>query len=567
MTYLPTPLELDRLREVFIHIKNEKELRSEWWKNVFVETDVYRAAQETGRCIFVGRKGAGKTALISGHKIRTPDHYFVEGPILADDFPFRILYEYFYLGSQKLVQKLAKRTSGDLPAIIDPLRISTFAWSSTLRCYAALLFISKLRALDDLTDEERAELEDYQNRAKRIADVRSPSDLPALEGPLVFFFEQVQEVIEAVLEEDFPNVAHLLATLTTRVNALLSRRRPGELDSKEILETVNKILERNDLRILITVDKFDDYYDHFVQNIEDPQELTFMSYLLEGMILAVRDIRSLPSFKHIDLLVTVPSDRFHDLQLRERAQIETEHVTYIDWRPRELWDFANTRIAWALGITGEESEEVWYKIFPKTIHNRVLADVREDSFLFLARHSHWRPRDLQRYISAIISEMKESGSPADDELFHRVISETSREIVNTGFIPEYQKSFPKLEALLNKLESIPNLPTAISYEQLKSYVREFPYANGASIEDTMVRLFDMGVVGVRKSRARKMKGVNGTIKQNKVHVAYSFSYNSRSKHPFVGEDELVFHPLFYDRLDLTHNQEFVIHQMDWSMFR
>lgn len=565
MAYYPSPLEFERLMAVFEQTKNENEHKLEWWADVFTETDVYKTAQERGRCIFVGRKGAGKTALISGHIGEHHNRYLVHGAILADEFPFRALYEYFYKGFRSTIERIDPG-GRDLPTIIQALQLSVFAWRKTFCCYAVLLLCSKIDELVDCSSSERRQLRQYQKQMERVADIRSNYDLPSLEGPLVFFFQQVQDIFESTFQEDFPDFAHFFAALTVRVASAVNERRPTD-NLTEILEIASDLLKRNGKKILITLDKFDDYFDRntYETNSDHPHEAAFMSDLLGGLFIAVRDIRRWTLFERIDLIITTPADRFYDLSMRERADLEARHVVNIDWYPKELYRFVNKRIAWALNLTDKKIVP-WEYLFPITIRNCDSPDIREHSFLFFLRHTHWRPRDMQYYIHAILEDMQESGDVASDESFYRVISKVSRKIIKDGFLPEYRETYKKLEPLLEKLENISNVPTTISYDELKTYVRDYPYSHGSSIDQILYRLFEMGVIGVRKPRIREFKGINGTVRQNNEHVSYEFVYNARVRNPFDANSTIVFHPLFHDRLDLKHEDNYVIHELQWDMF-
>lgn len=164
----------------------------------------------------------------------------------------------------------------------------------------------------------------------------------------------------------------------------------------------------------------------------------------------------------------------------------------------------------------------------------------------------------------MLQDMEARHEAATDITFHRAVAKLSREIIRSEFIPEYQMTYPKISALIEKLENIPQLNTCIKYENLASYVQDYPFAEGATVNDILHRLFDMGMIGVRKRREIPTTGVCGTVVQEGINVSYCFFYNSKLMSPFVGNDEIVFHPMFYDRLDLLHDANFVIHELRWE---
>jgi len=133
-TYQPTQLQLRRLQEAFRELKAEQDssLRQAE-RPTFVYTGVYRQVRDEGRCLLIGRKGAGKTALLVGYRHENQDEYLAEADIdiIADEFPLEPLFHFFY---KEVVRKIegqrAKSESRDtdLAQFIDPARVATFAW-------------------------------------------------------------------------------------------------------------------------------------------------------------------------------------------------------------------------------------------------------------------------------------------------------------------------------------------------------------------------------------------------------------------------------------------------------
>lgn len=81
-TYQPTQLQLRRLQEAFRELKAEQDssLRQAE-RPTFVYTGVYRQVRDEGRCLLIGRIGAGKTALLVGYRHENQDEYLAEADI------------------------------------------------------------------------------------------------------------------------------------------------------------------------------------------------------------------------------------------------------------------------------------------------------------------------------------------------------------------------------------------------------------------------------------------------------------------------------------------------------
>lgn len=329
MPHLPSPNEFKKLQDVFISIKSEDETQTDWWETVFVKTAVYNALQPLGRCILVGRKGSGKTALLGGHSMLHRGEYLAEGNILADNFPFQPLYDFYYRGLRNTVYKITEGESGDLPSLIEPIKLSHYAWRKTLLCYSVLLLGAQIEKLSDCKLDEKKAVLKYCEKMSKIAGLDEDATAPSLEGILVFFFRQIQDVVESVLEKELPDFTYLLSVLSTRLSHFIDVRTRTELE--EVAELMRVMLARNNAPILLTLDKFDDYFDHFGRTYTPARtsEMMFMSDLLEGLLLAVRDLRRSKLFNNVHMLFTLPADRFYDLPMRERAQLE-EHVSDIN---------------------------------------------------------------------------------------------------------------------------------------------------------------------------------------------------------------------------------------------
>lgn len=570
----PTAAQLRRLQEAFRELKAEQDQslrRAE--RPTFVSTNVYRQVRDEGRCLLIGRKGAGKTALLVGYRNENRDDYLAEADIdiIADEFPLEPLFHFFYRDVVRKIegQNKTQTKDTDLAQFIDPSRISTFAWKQSLVAAAVCMAAEKILASDfNLNAEERKTLEEARGHVLKLMGGGNDNKLSGgelLSGLLVFFFGNFTEVIELMLNDTAGGFVGLISRISTRLSSMAKTNTAEAL--RKPVQQIRDILERRQKKVLLTLDRFDDFYDEF-QYKHDAGDLgyekrTFLASLLKGLVIAARDLqRDRTNFSWMHMIFTIPMDKFLELRLRERADLESNHVVRLEWTPRELYHMVNLRIASALDLPEKDTRNAWKLLFPFDVTNGRVREVKEDSFLYIVRHSLWNPREVQMYLKALFSEMEKG--PADEALFRRVVREETGNIIRREFIGQYIGEFEGLQKVLNKLNNV-QLRTVMYYEELCDKLGGLELFDDCRTPDQiMLRLFHMGVIGVR-ANVRQGTAMM-VITQQKREVMYRFSFNTEENDPFSTGCEVCFHPIFFEYLSLRHEEHYVINQLTWEMF-
>lgn len=576
-TFQPSAVQLRRLQEAFRELKAEQDrsLR-QTERPTFVYTSVYRQVRDEGRCLLIGRKGAGKTALLVGFRNENREEYLAEADIdiIADEFPLEPLFRFFY---KEVVRKIEGKSTAseskdtDLAQFIDPSRVSTFAWKQSLVAAAVCMASEKILESDfkhQLTEEERKTLEDArQHVLSLMGGSNKLTGGELLSGLLIFFFGNFTEVIELMLNDTAGGFAGLISRISVRLSNM-AKANTVEALRKPVLQ-IRNILDRHQKKILLTLDRFDDFYDEF-QYKHDGGEIsvekrTFLASLLKGLVIAARDLqRDRTNFSWMHMIFTIPMDKFLELRLRERADLESNHVVRLEWDPRELYEMVNRRIASALELPEKEVRSAWKILFPFDVTNARVREVKEDSFLYIVRHSLWNPREIQMYLKAIFAEMEKN--PADEGLFRRVVKRETENIIRREFIGQFIGEFDGLPKVLNKLNNV-QLRTVMYYEDLCDKLGGLELFDDCRTPDQiMLRLFHMGVIGVRANARQGAAGNVLVITQQKREVTYRFSFNTDENDPFSTGCEVCFHPMFFEYLNLRHEEPYVVNQLTWEMF-
>jgi hypothetical protein len=579
-TYIPTPEELSKLILIFKNIKAETDkVLQEHLVDLFVTTDEYFEAQRAGKAIILGRKGSGKTALLLGFSHYHSESYQVISKIDADEIPITGLYNYYLADHLKRSAELYKLAKGiaseseltDLATFINPVRLSTYAWQKAFQDYGLYLACQTAIEYPDCSQTDKDILVQV---IKAIKGKFDDSDASAfLYALLTENYDEILELIEGTINTFVGNAWGKLISLIT--NKLISKFRANPPNNYS--EAINIIKERyfkNNWRILINFDRFDDFYDKHYQEIrhskeQDGSRRQILSAVLEGLVLAASAIKNHNDYEWLDLLVTIPMDKFMELSLRERARIEFENTIPLQWNPPELFDYANRRIANALGWRIPAGKNPWYYIFPDNITNVAANNIKEDSFLYMVRHTQWKPREIQMYISRLIVRMFSGGInyQAREAVFREAIQEQSREIIRQEFEPEFKRQYPRLWRLLKQLQAS-KIFTVMPLSDFMDVI------SGARLSDDVAdktevlrRLYHMGIVGVRKLVPTKQRDIEPTITQNKQEVSYTFFFSSKDHDPFAPNVDICFHPLFFDEIGAVHNEDYIVNELKWDMFR
>jgi len=576
----PSPEQLRRLQAAFRELKAEQDqsLR-QGERRTFVHTRVYRQVRDEGRCLLIGRKGAGKTAILVGYRFENQDDYLAEADIdiIADEFPLEPLFNFFYLEIFKKIngqqeQKGKKET--DLAQFLDPTKVATYAWKQSLVAAAVYMAAEQILSsglVQKLSDDEKKSLEEARSHVLQMFGGANGKTLfgtggQMLSSLLVFFFGNFTEVIDIMVHEPGGSFASLIAKITARLTTMANTNTADAL--RRPVQLIRQILERHGKKVLLTLDRFDDFYDEFQYRHDNDiliyEKRAFLASMLKGLVIAARDLQRDPaSFAWMHMIFTIPMDKFLELQLRERADLESNHVVRLEWTPVELYELVNRRIASALQLPEKEVRNAWRTLFPFDVANGRLREVKEDSFLYIVRHSLWNPREIQMYLKALFAELEKR--PADEEMFRQVVRAETENIIRREFIGQFIGEFHGLQKVLNKLNNV-SLRSVMKYEELCSNLSGLELFDGCRTPDQiMLRLFHMGVIGIRMNARRADTNV-AVITQQKQEVTYRFCFNSDENDPFAPGCDVCFHPMFFEYLNVRHEELYVVNQLTWEMF-
>lgn len=104
------------------------------------------------------------------------------------------------------------------------------------------------------------------------------------------------------------------------------------------------------------------------------------------------------------------------------------------------------------------------------------------------------------------------------------------------------------------------------YEELCDKLSGVEMFDGCKTPDqTVLRLFHMGVVGIR-ANAQRTTSSRSIITQLRQEVSYRYCFNCDESDPFSPQCDVCFHPMFFEHLNLNHQEAYVVNQLSWDMF-
>ena len=199
--------------------------------------------------------------------------------------------------------------------------------------------------------------------------------------------------------------------------------------------------------------------------------------------------------------ITIPWHRFSP-ELLDFPQKLYAYKENIIWTQKDLSEFINKRIEWEFRRVQKryrKTQLVWYDLFPKEIPNGVTnPTVMEDSFLYILRHTHHRPRDIQRLTREIVEyDAKCHGVTPDFVLQRRSpisIDSVKNALRATGpkltelLIVEGKRRHHNLYTLTEQLRglSIPFTENDLNYRMRMTDI---------SINEAISILWDTGIMG------------------------------------------------------------------------
>jgi len=318
---------------------NEIKKRSD----IFVKTNVYRKIEAQSGYFIIGRKGSGKSTIITFVENKKNSRYKGIISIEANKFNLESLFAYTTVGSLK----------SDINNIFKKTTVFSNIWELYFRLCTMILFVS-LKEKDDLNKFQLERIGSIENFIK-INFIKDGLENYSYDG----IFEVLLPVIfDYCLGKNNEFLEGCINSARNEISLLFSDiHRKATFDNffkfsvgEKIANDFEEIVSHSRRKILITLDGFDTaFYDYRFtsiskfndKNMSDERtklEIEWLRSLIQFIMKIKKDIRKECNFyKLLDFCITIPKDRFSEIENLDR-DIDAYYQRYyeINWSGIEL---------------------------------------------------------------------------------------------------------------------------------------------------------------------------------------------------------------------------------------
>jgi hypothetical protein len=549
----------------------DKPENRDYLESAFVKTSTFLRARNRELSFVVGRKGAGKstiTHVLPFLQSPRPAHTLrLEFETLPFDACFNIL-----------LDKSAE--ASDLRHLFGPLHSYQLIWDGFLH----LAFANAVK-------EQLPKQSDLRRLLRRLVDlplnlIREEAERTAMVTRIlfVFAFEKIISYISLVVRR--PSGGGGIAESVAEFHPTMVRRQILGYGGLERLEAILEAYSQSGRRLLVTADGFDSMVEYFSLGSDRLVEARrFEREVLLALFQIVLNrgparIGGGRLYDVSDFCIAVPHDRFKQTRAFDRDDYQYRNrVAPIAWSGIELSSLARKRLAYLRqqpdpkGPTLEERLAFLmargYPELPAEIAFQFgAANYRMALFLYILRHTLWRPRDVLYYYASLLAASEEFGrkrSTTDTSFVRQVIGGATQHIVKDEIIGEYAAAFRNLNEVLWRFRQSSQVHTWDSLAAILDQCRfetEFGKSENPTTEWKVEVLYELGLLGAVLNRKQ--------AERYSSH-RHAFSFNEHRLLPDkLGRDNyrgchFALHPVLceYLNLDTAKNNELIL-ALDWE---
>lgn len=395
--------------------------------NYFVETPIYSKIKSGEKSIITGRKGAGKTALMT---------YFVSNET-EDQAIIKI--ESSMSTYSRIKTSIDTASLSEKPELDDSFK---HAW-----LFSTLLALSE-RVINEHSIALTNDAKSVFNFAKNHLNYTPDDKISTIAQYIINWFKNLKSV-------------SILGTSIQRDLNSANKIIFNDFEIKKLIASAVKELNRIGKKVFLFYDKLDDKWDGTAINIS----------MLQGLLLATKEIKSLSL--GVYPVVLLRDDIFR------RATATFQHVDHyrmeketVKWEEQNLVDLLSKRIIASLSKDNTtdpidnnlQSEEIWKMIFVAEIPYK---STKTPITAYLIERTLSRPRDLILFANlakeAAVEDKKCNGVILKNHLLKAEKDYSSQKL--DDLIAELSVEYPNAEKIL---EHFKEKTYACNYQELKA---------------------------------------------------------------------------------------------------
>lgn len=551
---------------------------------VFFRNFAYRAVEGRNAFLIIGRKGSGKSTITDIHWIQSKSRFEAHIAIVADEVDLEQAYSHLEASQVKSDTRYFFRRSEFLQHIWDAFLI--------ICAMESLVIVGET---DGYHQNQLSQIETLRDYLRQVRG--SWADLSQSANKNIYFehiLSNAEEFINDIIESAESDRNFFRSQLQSRFS---TRSILHYIFGDAVLEAFFSTLALSRKNLLITLDGFDELYGEFRQKslANYPETLSqraaFESEWLSSLLqvaLRIKDLQTSYSplkefYKRADLCITVPKDRFIEIMRTGRDVFRYEGRYWsLDWSGIELCIMLRKRLEYYYDdrtndslIAEERLNEVWRKNM-SFIPSSIDVDFNGKSyvmplFMYVLRHTFWRPRDLLIIYARIISasnNMRKRGEKIDSAALVRLVKDSTRIVVNDQFFNEFQHvvtNIREIAAAFYKSKQVLSLPeTTAKIEPINfNFASQGP--KSLPVSEKIDLLYQIGFLGLVSN-----DDLNSDPNWGR---SCSFIFNEgdrplRDAELSSFEDyHMVVHPVFSELLKIDNRGTDLALQFDWKYLR
>lgn len=563
--------------DLFVNTKTSEEtIRKfpEFFSDIFVPTAAFSNVQSQFSYFLIGRKGSGKSTIATALGAIEKKRYNGTISVRADNIDLKTAYH-----------SLRASTLADLESTLPSFSFFNYSWQGFF-CLCIMSLLLDLDRRNKITPVQQSFMWPIRAYVDDFIDKRQADDLTG--AFFAYSIEKLQEFLDECIssarasggESRFLADVRLSFNLLDFLHFVLGRDAVKALDS---------IVRNCQKRVLVTLDDFDTIFDTFRRSAKTTDDLytrsKFETDWLRSLLLLIIDIKDRsygdnPFFKTLDFCITIPKDRYSEIERSDRDGYRyNTRTTTILWSGIELCEVLCKRLEKLADyypkperrmherlteILASEYEELPREITFTFNRNQIAIPL----FCYVLRHTFWRPRDILLYYSDLLAaafSVSKSGTKVTEAIIRRIVSEATYHVIKTEFIDEYETTISNIRQIINQFM---NNSQVLTYEQVAealadtSFLFTTPGTTNIDLTSKIEFLYDIGFVGiVPNEQLRELLNLGGM-------EAFYFNEGSTpmrtAKKMHFKDVRFAIHPIFSEHLQLDYSENDFLLNLSWD---
>ncbi len=547
-------------------------------EKVFVKTHAYKKVKRQTSYLLVGRKGSGKSTISHYLAQESENKYKDCVEIYVNNFSLEYLYT--FLSSRQM--------HADLDSVVSRVQVLEVVWEAFLYICCMNAVIEEYRG----GKLKKAQVENLPPISNYLSNIVGD---PILETELnqrasfQWCYSRALEILDDAIRVSREGLANFNYDLAKRLEPSVLLR---EILTDECYEAFECILAMCTRRFLVSLDGFDTLFEEFriksqeVEKRDDERrertryEIDWLRAFLH-VVIEMKSARNRSAFSNlVDFCTTIPKERFIEIRRSERdSYIYIGKCHEIRWSGIELVVLLRKRLE-LLGSTMSDSrlrphkrlEQVLadkFSFVPReTITTVAGVDYPQSVFIDVLRHTFWRPREILIYFAKIISvlrDLKRRNMEASQFAIGKCIADTTREVIKTEFMSEFQRHCTNLSEIIEKFRGAKQVLSKKEIEDRLSGIGFHFVDRGEPIRDFATQttfLYEIGFIGIEADKQ--------TRERLKLLHTDAFWFNAGDE-PFeliqregFVNCKFIIHPIFFEYLDLDSREQRLTLDYTWE---